>query len=82
MNTFMKNSEYKKAFEGKHVDANFIKNILEDNGIDAFLKNDAMGLMFPLFVAHGGLNPVKVFVDKENLEKAQELIDSYFGGDE
>ena len=78
----MKNSEYKKAFEGKHVDANFIKNILEDNGIDAFLKNDAMGLMFPLFVAHGGLNPVKVFVDKENLEKAQELIDSYFGGDE
>lgn len=40
-----------------------------------------MGLMFPLFVARGGLNPVKVFVDKENLKKAQEIIEAYFEGD-
>ena len=75
----MKNSDIEKAFEGKHVDANYVKNLLEDNGIAALLKNDTMGQMFPLFVADGSLHPVKVFVDKENLEKAQEIIDSYFG---
>ena len=37
----MKNSEYKKAFEGKHVDANFIKNILEDNDLAYELSTNA-----------------------------------------
>ena len=31
----MKNSDIEKAFEGKHVDANFVKNLLEDNGRQA-----------------------------------------------
>ncbi len=74
----MKNSDYKKAFEGKHIDANYVKNLLEDSDIPAFLKNDTMGQMFPLFVAEGSLHPVKVYVDKENLEKARQLIDAYF----
>jgi hypothetical protein len=34
--------------------------------------------MFPLFVAHAGLHPVKVFVAKENYEEARDLIESYF----
>ena len=76
----MKNSDIEKAFEGKHVDANYVKNLLEDNGIAALLKNDTMGQMFPLFVADGSLHPVKVFVDKENLEKAQEIVNAYFKG--
>ena len=74
----MKNSDFKKAFEGKHVDANFVKNLLADNGIAAFLKNDTMGQMFPLFVADGSLHPVKVYVDEENLEEAQKIIEAYF----
>jgi len=37
----MKNSDFEKAFEGKHVDANYVKNLLEDNGIAVLLKNDA-----------------------------------------
>ena len=78
----MKNSAYKMAFEGKHVDANFVKNLLEENNIPAFLKNDALGQLFPLFAAHGGLQPVKVYVDKENLLEAQNIIDAYFSGDE
>jgi hypothetical protein len=77
----MKNSTYKMAFEGKHVDANFVKNLLAENDIPAFLKNDALGQLFPLFAAHGGLQPVKVYVDKENLPKAQEIIDAYFEDD-
>ncbi len=73
----MKNSAYEKVFEGKYVDANFVKNILEDNDIPALLKTDALGQMFPLFVAEGSLKPVKVYVGKENLDRAQDLIDSY-----
>ena len=74
----MKNSDFKKAFEGKHIDANYVKFLLEDNDISAFLKNDTMGQMFPLFVADGSLHPVQVFVDKENLKKAQEIVSAYF----
>ena len=68
-----------KAFEGKSIDANFIKNFLEENGIKVLLKDDTMGLMFPLFVEHGGINPVKVFVSNEDLEKAKTIIADYFG---
>jgi hypothetical protein len=74
----MKNSEFEKVFEGKHFDANHVKNLLEAHQIPAFLKDDAMGQLFPLFVTHGGLHPVKVYVTKEKYEEAKDLIDSYF----
>ena len=74
----MKNSDFKKVFEGKHFDANHVKNLLEAHHIPAFLKNDTMGQMFPMFITHGGLQPVKVFVAKGDFEAAQELIESYF----
>jgi hypothetical protein len=74
----MKNSEYKKVFNGGHLDANQVKYLLEAHNIPAFLKDDAMGRMFPLFVSQGGLHPVKVFVSAENYEQAKELLEAYF----
>ena len=74
----MKNSEFKKVFDGKHLDANHVKTLLEAHDIPVLMKDDAMGQMFPLFVASAGLHPVKVFVAQEDYDKARELIKSYF----
>ena len=75
----MENEQFSIAFEGKSVDAEFIKNILDENGIECFLKDDNMGHLFPLFVTHGGINPVKVFVFQKDEDEAKEIISNYTG---
>ena len=73
----MESEELSIAFEGKSVDAEFIKNILDECGIDCFLKDDNMGHFFPLFVTHGGINPVKVFVFQKDVDEAKKIISNY-----
>jgi len=75
----MENSEFSVAFEGKSVDAEFVKNILDENGIECFLKDDNMGHLFPLFVTHGGINPVKVFVLQKDIVEAKKIIENFAG---
>ena len=65
----MKSKDFSIAFEGKSVDANFVKNILDEHGIQSFLKNNTMSQLFPLFVTHGGVNPVKVYVFKKDIDE-------------
>ena len=73
----MKSEEFSIAFEGKSVDAEFVKNILDENEIECFLKDDTMGHLFPLFVTHGGINPVKVFVFQKDIDEAKKIIANY-----
>jgi len=73
----MKSKEFNVVFEGKSIDANFVKNILEENNIRCMLKDDLMGQLFPLFVTHGGIKPVKVFVLKNDIKEAKNIITSY-----
>ena len=75
----MEESEFSVAFEGKSVDAEFVKNILDENGIECFLKDDNMGHLFPLFVTHGGINPVKVFVPQKDIAEAKKIIENFAG---
>ena len=78
----MDEEEFSIAFEGKSIDAEFITNILEGHGIECFLKDDKMGHLFPLFVTHGGINPVKVFVLKKDIDEAKKIISNYSESDE
>jgi hypothetical protein len=73
----MKSEEFSIAFEGKSVDAEFVKNILDENEIECFLKDDKMGHLFPLFVTHGGINPVKVYVFHKDIDEAKKIIANY-----
>ena len=75
----MEASEFSVAFEGKSVDAEFVKNILDEHRIECFLKDDNMGHLFPLFVTHGGVNPVKVFVFQRDIDEAKKIIANYAG---
>ena len=66
------------VFEGKSIDANYIKSILEENGISSLLKDNLEGQLYPLYVTYGWIKPVKVFVEKKNEKKAKEIIDALF----
>jgi hypothetical protein len=66
------------VFEGNFVDANYIKSILEKNGISSLLKENLKGQLYPMYVAYGWIMPVKIFVEKKNELKARDTIDKYF----
>jgi len=73
----MKSDQYKKVFEGRAVEANLVKNILEDNGISVIVKDDMMSQVFPVYVATGELKPVKIYVDHSSFERGRKLVEIY-----
>ena len=64
------------VFEGKIIDANYIRSVLEENGISSILKDNLKGQLYPLYVTYGWIKPVKIFVEKKNERKAKEIINS------
>ena len=63
------------VFEGKSLEASYIKNILAENEITSLLKENLKGQLYPLFVNYGWIKPVKLFVETRNEKKAREIID-------
>ncbi len=67
------------VFEGDATEVNFVHNILESSGITSFMKNTAMGQLFPHYANVGGIVPVKLFVHENNVEEARTIIENYTG---
>lgn len=65
------------VFKGNPMDSEIVKDILNDNGIMANLKNQLMGTIAPWYVSPGGFEPVEVEVLVEDKEKALKLIDEF-----
>jgi hypothetical protein len=59
-------------FSGSPVNAEMIKEILDDNGIAANFKNQYMGTIAPWYVSGGGASPaeVEVFIKDETLARS------------
>ena len=74
----VKSSQLKMVFEGKAIEANYVKSILEDNGMTPLLKNDMLSQLFPLYVFSKDLQPVRVYVDKNEFDRAKQLLRDYF----
>ena len=72
------NDNISLVFEGSSPDADFVENILKDSGISTFIKNKNMGQLFPYYASHGGIQPVKIFVQNSDLENATGIINAYF----
>lgn len=66
-----------EVFAGELWQSTMIKNILEDNNIQAFVQNSLMGVIEPWVVSPGGFQPVKVIVALTDYEKARELVEEY-----
>lgn len=58
------------AYAGTQADASFVKSLLEEDGIEAFLEDEIMGSIYPIATIGG----VKVIIRKEDLDKAQSII--------
>ncbi len=71
------NSELIVVYRGNPMDSEIIKEILNDNGIMANLKNQFMGSIAPWQVSPGGFEPVEVEILKKDMEKALDLINEF-----
>jgi hypothetical protein len=56
------------------TEAGFVKGLLDEADIPAFLSDEFMGTIAPWYVTPGGAGPVKVSVFKRDQERAQKLI--------
>ncbi len=70
-------SDLTKVYRGNPIQAEMIKQMLEENGISCMLRNKMMGSIAPWLVSYGGENPVSVEVLIEDEEKAKELIEGF-----
>lgn len=66
-----------EVFAGELWQATMIRNVLEDNNIQAFIQNSLMGVIEPWVVSPGGFEPVKVVVANTDYEKAMQLVEEY-----
>ncbi len=66
-----------EIYRGNSVNSEIIKDILNDNGIIASLKNQLMGSIAPFYVAAGGIDPVGVEIFARDREKSFALIEAF-----
>jgi len=62
-----------EVFMGIGWEAEMVKNILENEGIEAFINDEIIGTLVPFYTTPGP-GSVKVIVSSDNYEKAQELV--------
>ena len=65
------------VFAGDTFQASHAKNVLENNGIHDFLKDEFTGSIAPWHSAPGGAGAVKVIVSERDREKAMGIIQQF-----
>ena len=66
-----------EVFSGAYFEAMNVRNLLEGAAITVFVQNEYMSTIEPWVVTSGGLNPVKLQVNEDDLEKAKQIVDNY-----
>ncbi len=61
------------VFIGLAWEAELVKNLLENEGLTAFVTDKAVGNMFPFYTTPG-MGAVKVRVANRDFDKARELV--------
>ncbi len=67
-----------QIFAGTTVQAQMVQSILKSEGIEAFLKDEYMGTLFPFHTAPGAAGSVKVVVPNQDYEAAKKIVDNYY----
>ena len=66
-----------EVFAGTAVQASLVKSLLENAEIEAYLKDEFTGVLYPWHTSPGGVGAVKVFVSSVDHEKAIIVVDEY-----
>ena len=69
--------ELKRVFTGSNLDANFLKSILEENGIGVMLRNTLRESLAGGYVSGAPEDSTRVFVEEKNYEEAMKLVNAY-----
>jgi len=64
-------------YAGTTINTNVLKEILEDNGIGAFIRNDMQSGLTAGFGGGYMEAEASVFVSDKNLEKAKKLLEEF-----
>ena len=67
----------KRVYTGSNLNANYIKSILEENGIGAMVRNTLRESLSAGWVSGAPGDSSRVFVEKEYYEQAMVLVDEY-----
>ncbi len=62
-----------EIFMGMAWEAEMVKNILENEGIESYIKDDIIGTLAPFYTSPG-LGSVKLVVSSDDYEKARALV--------
>ena len=65
------------VFIGNSIEASMVKAMLDDEGIDAFIQDELVGINFPHYASPGGAGGVKVAVPGKAAEQARKLIEAH-----
>ena len=71
------NIEPVEVFAGTAVQASMVKSLLENAEIEAYLKDEFTGVLYPWHTTPGGVGAVKVFVSSVDQKKARIVVDEY-----
>jgi len=72
-----KESDLREIFTGSIVEANFIKELLEDNGIGVLMKNTLKEGHLKKWASHLPQNSYMVLITEEDEHEARRIIDEY-----
>jgi len=62
---------------GNAIESGFVKSLLEEYGIPAFLRDEIMGSIAPWYIAPGGVGAVKVLIARSDYERAKAILDEF-----
>jgi hypothetical protein len=63
-----------EVFDGNDWEASMVKSLLENAEIEAFIKDEKMGVLAPWNIAGGGAGSVKIIVSSVDFERAKEVV--------
>jgi len=70
-----------EIFRGSYIEAMNIKNLVENNGISAFIANECMSNIQPWSVSAGGNAPAILKVLEKDMAYSKVIIDRYNKGE-
>ena len=66
-----------EVFAGTGWQAEMVRNLLENERITSYLKNEIIGTILPFGTSPGGVGAVKVIVSEELKERALVVVNEY-----
>jgi len=73
-------AELVAIYVGEQWQATIVKELLDDNGINAFIENELMGSIAPWQIAAGGMASVTVMIASSDYVLAKPLVDEFTNG--